>query len=398
MPRHRDILARKLNHRNMSKFQNWIFRQVHGKKLIYNTCWEDPRCDRKLLQLQDDSKVVMITSAGDNALDYLLDNPAEVHAIDMNYRQNALLELKRSALQNADHDTLFDFFGEGASPRAQAVYRAQLRASLPAYAQRYWDQHLRYFSGKGLRKSFYFRGTSGTLAYCCRSYLKVQKAIRQNVEALLNSETMRDQVNAYLALEARIFNPLIRRIFNSHYTMVMAGVPKAQQALIQEQYAGGNVEYLQECLRGVFTELDVSDNYFYQVYLHGNYTRDCCPEYLKSHNFTTLQSRENRLSTYTTTLSDFLQKNPGTYSHYVLLDHQDWLAAHDVPALEEEWRLILENSAPGTRILMRSAATEINFFPDFVKERLRFEEQLTRQTHKEDRVGTYASVYLGIVQ
>ena len=104
------------------------------------------------------------------------------------------------------------------------------------------------------------------------------------------------------------------------------------------------------------------------------------------------------MSTYTTTLSDFLQKNPGTYSHYVLLDHQDWLAAHDVPALEEEWRLILENSAPGTRILMRSAATEINFFPDFVKERLRFEEQLTRQTHKEDRVGTYASVYLGIVQ
>ncbi len=382
----------------MSRLQDWIFEQVHGKKLIYNTCWEDPRCDRKMLQLERDSKVVMITSAGDNALDYLLDDPAEVHTVDMNYRQNALLELKRSALQNNDHDILFDFFGKGAFPDSKSVYKNELRESLPDYARQYWDQHIRYFSGKGLRKSFYYRGTSGALAFFCRNYLKLQKMIRHNVEALLNSQSIRDQVAYYTALEERIFNPFIRRVLNNHYTMVLAGVPKAQQALIHEKYEGGNVEYIQECLRGVFTELDVSDNYFYQVYFRGNYTEDCCPEYLKKHNFDTLREREQRLSTYTTTLSGFLKENPGTYSHYILLDHQDWLAAHDVPALEEEWRLILENSAPGTRILMRSAAAEIDFFPDFVKERLHFEEQLTSETHKEDRVGTYASVYLGIVQ
>ena len=96
----------------MSRFQNWFFQQVHGKKLIYNTCWEDPRCDRKLLDLQSDSKVVMITSAGDNALDYLLDQPAEIHAVDMNYRQNALLDLKRSAFQQLDHKQFFQLFGQ----------------------------------------------------------------------------------------------------------------------------------------------------------------------------------------------------------------------------------------------------------------------------------------------
>ena len=36
----------------------------------------------------------MLTSAGCNALDYLLDGPAEIHAVDVNFRQNALLELK----------------------------------------------------------------------------------------------------------------------------------------------------------------------------------------------------------------------------------------------------------------------------------------------------------------
>ncbi|MEM8906559.1 MAG: BtaA family protein [Bacteroidota bacterium] len=382
----------------MSRFQNWIFHQVHGKKLIYNTCWEDPRCDRKLLNLQSDSRVVMITSAGDNALDYLLDDPAEIHSVDMNYRQNALLELKRSVLRETDHQTLFQFFGQGANANAKEIYEKQLHPTLPNYAQEYWDKHINYFSGKGWRKSFYYRGASGMLAFFCRNYLWLRKVIGQNVEQLLNSKSLREQIDYYAEVEAKVFTPFIRRILNSHYTMCLAGVPKAQQALIQQSYEGGNVEYIQACLRNVFTELTVEDNYFYQVYFRGAYTEACCPEYLKPINFSALQHLQNRISTYNVTLSDFLQQNPGTYSHYILLDHQDWLAAHDVPALEQEWQLILKNSQPGTRILLRSAAIKIDFFPAFVKERVYFDDNLTKAIHKEDRVGTYASVYLGIVK
>jgi len=105
-----------------------------------------------------------------------------------------------------------------------------------------------------------------------------------------------------------------------------------------------------------------------------------------------------KLHSHTTTISGFLKANPGPYSHYVLLDHQDWLAANNKPALEEEWRLILKNSRPGTRILLRSAAQQVGFFPDFVKEAVTFEREATRHTHQIDRVGTYASVYLAIVQ
>ncbi len=382
----------------MSRFQNWVFNQVHGKKLIYNTCWEDPRCDRKLLQLQSNSKVVVITSAGDNVLDYLLEEPAEIHAVDMNYRQNALLEFKRSLLQKTDHETLFQFFGEGHFSNAPKIYTQELRNNLPDYAQDYWDKHIRYFSGRGLRKSFYYRGASGVLAYFCRNYIKWQKIIRQNVEQLFEAKNLREQGVHYTSLEKKIFTPFIKALLNNHYTMCLAGVPRAQQALIQQHYSGGNVEYIQACLRNVFTELEIGDNYFYQVYFNGNYTSDCCPEYLKAENFARLQRQQHKVSSYTTTLNDFLKENPGSYSHFVLLDHQDWLAAHDVAALEEEWRLILANSHSGTRILMRSAATEIGFFPDFIKKRIRFNRDLTQKIHKEDRVGTYASVYLGIVQ
>lgn len=382
----------------MSHFQNWFFNQVHNKKLIYNTCWEDPRCDRKLLNLNQDSEVVMITSAGDNALDYLLDDPKAVHAVDMNFRQNALLRLKQAIFEEKDHKELFHFFGEGNYPEAKSVYKKALRPLLSTDEQKYWDSNIKYFSGKGMRKSFYYCGASGVLAYLCRRYIYLRKQLKQNVSLLMNAQSISEQSSYYATLESRIFNPFISRMLNSHYAMCLAGVPKAQQALMQQEFPGGNVDYIQQCFRHVFTELDISDNYFYQVYFNGHYTPECCPEYLKEKNFTTLKNRQKRIKTYTTTLSHFLKENPGEYSHYVLLDHQDWLAAHDVPALEEEWELILKNSKPGTRILMRSAAKTIDFFPEFIQDKIVFEQELTDRVHQEDRVGTYASVYLGVVQ
>ena len=75
-----------------------IFNTVHRNNLVYNTCWEDPRLDRVALDIGADDNILVITSAGCNALDYALTSPNHVYAVDMNPRQNALLELKLSLI------------------------------------------------------------------------------------------------------------------------------------------------------------------------------------------------------------------------------------------------------------------------------------------------------------
>ena len=70
------------------------FKYIHTHFLIYNICWEDVAIDRKLLKLDESSSVFMISSAGENALTYLLDNPESIVTVDINKRQTALLELK----------------------------------------------------------------------------------------------------------------------------------------------------------------------------------------------------------------------------------------------------------------------------------------------------------------
>jgi len=100
---------------------------------------------------------------------------------------------------------------------------------------------------------------------------------------------------------------------------------------------------------------------------------------------------------HTSTITEFLQAHPGVYSHFVLLDHLDWLAWHDKEALLEEWRQIFRNSGQGTKILFRSAGPDLSFLPVEVTAKLRFFPELTQPLHQRDRVGTYGSLHLAEV-
>lgn len=61
-----------LPRRILRGFHQMCFGAMHRHRLLYNACWEDPRLDRELFQIRPDSRVLVITSAGCNALDHLL--------------------------------------------------------------------------------------------------------------------------------------------------------------------------------------------------------------------------------------------------------------------------------------------------------------------------------------
>jgi S-adenosylmethionine-diacylglycerol 3-amino-3-carboxypropyl transferase len=379
----------------LNQLRDKIFQNIHSNNLIYNTCWEDPRCDREMLQFDQNSKVVMITSAGCNALDYLLDSPAAIHTIDVNSRQNALLELKRALIEYGSFDDLWNMFGEGHYDNAVGIYAEKLRDKMPNYAQQFWDKNIIFFR----KKSFYFQGTSGTFAWWFNQYIDLRPNLRKLVTELLEAKDLATQQAVYQEIEPKIITTWISWIVNRHVTMSLLGVPRAQRQLIIDEYPEEKVAgFVRDCLRNVFMELTTSDNYFWRLYLTGKYTRNCCPNYLVEKNYEKLRENNSRIHQHTCTISEFLRNNPDKYSHYILLDHQDWLAAHDVNALIDEWNLILKNSKKGTKILMRSAAFELNFIPDFVHSAVDFDTETTERLHKLDRVGTYASVHLGIVK
>jgi S-adenosylmethionine-diacylglycerol 3-amino-3-carboxypropyl transferase len=385
-------------------FSGRVFKFVHGNNLVYNTCWEDPRLDRVALELQSHDNVLVITSAGCNALDYALCSPNHVYAVDMNPRQNALLELKQQAIRHLEYEDFFKMFGVGRLPNARAIYNDKLRSGLSDWSQAYWDKCIRFFENK--HNTFYFHGTSGAFAKWVSYYIDSVIKVRPQINALLAATSVEEQKEIYeKELKKKFWTWMIRFFMKRDATLSMLGVPKAQRRQIDLQYPGGIMQFIEDCVETVFAKLPMSDNYFWRVYLTGSYTEKCCPEYVKAENFQKLKSGlVDKVTTHTNSVQAFLEQHNGQISRYILLDHMDWLADKLFPILELEWQAILDKAAPNTRILWRSGGLRTDFVDKVqvqhngklthVHELLKFHDETSTRLHKLDRVHTYGSFYI----
>lgn len=386
---------------------NWIsgrvFKFVHGNNLVYNTCWEDPRLDREALKLTSDDRVLVITSAGCNALDYAIAGAGHVHAVDMNPRQNALLELKIAGIRKLEFEDFYKLFGDGHHPQVAGVYRDTLRPALSQWAQTYWDRWIKFFDSP--RRSFYYRGTSGQFARGIRTYIDRIAKIRPEINEIMECQSVEEQREVYTRIEAKFWSRTMRFALNRDTTLSMLGVPKAQRQQIEKQYPGGILAFIQDSMEAVFAKLPIHDNYFWRVYVTGSYTPSCSPEYLKPENFQHLKQTDiSNVSVHTDSVQGFLEKGDQPISRFILLDHMDWLSDHFFPLLESEWQAILSRAAPNTRVLWRSGGLETDFIDRvqvthdgkqiLLPELLTYDKEEAARLHEFDRVHTYGSFYI----
>lgn len=385
-------------------FSARVFSFVHGNNLVYNTCWEDPRLDRIALELGPDDNVLVITSAGCNALDYALTSPNHVYAVDMNPRQNALLELKIAGIKNLEYDDFFSLFGRGRLPGAKAIYEDTLRKDLSPWSQQYWDKKIKFFDNR--RRSFYFRGTSGAFARAINVYIDRVCRARPQIQALLSASSVEEQDRIYHdELKELFWSKPMKFAMNRDTTLSMVGVPKAQRRQVETQYEGGIVKFVQDCVEAVFAKLPLSDNYFWRVYLTGEYTPECCPEYLAQEGFARLKTGlVDRVSAHTNSVQGFLEQHDGQISRFVLLDHMDWLSDQFFPMLELEWQAIVDRASPDARVLWRSGGLRTDFIERVevskdghvtaLPELLTHHQDLADELHAKDRVHTYGRFYI----
>ncbi len=381
-----------------------VFNFVHTHNLVYNTCWEDPRLDRVALELGPDDTVLVITSAGCNTLDYALTGPKHIYAVDMNPRQNALLEMKLAGIRALDFETFWQMFGEGRLRSVRQVYREKLRHLLSPWARRWWDKRIKFFHSR--RRTFYFRGTSGAFARLMNVYIDRVLRLRPWVDAILEAKTVEEQREIYEThLRDRFWSRSVRFLMNRDTTLSLLGVPRAQREQVENHYEGGLIQYVQDCVEAVFAKLPLADNYFWRVYITGHYTPDCCPEYLKPDNFQRLKDGLiDRISIYTGTVEEFLVENDVPISRFVLLDHMDWLSSKYFDLLQSEWEAIIRRATPNARVIWRSGGlftpfvdrvqVTVNGHTWELGELLTYHRELAHRLHEKCRVHTYGSFHI----
>ena len=384
----------------IDRFDQRLFSLITGRSLVYNACWEDPAVDRDILRLSPEDEVLVITSAGCNALDYALQGPRSVWAVDANPRQNALLALKVAALRRLDHADVWQLFGEGRHPRARQLCADRLRPALDPFAQRFWDRRIGWFDSR--RGSFYFHGLSGLAAWGFRRYLALQPKLREAVSRMFEAESIEAQREIYQReVGPRLWTRPVNALLSSQLVMNLLGVPHPQRKLVELQHGGQVAGFIREAIEYVVCSLPLRDNYFWRVYFTGRYTERCCPEYLKPQNTAALRDGLiDRVHWRTDTVTGFLRQHSGQISRFVLLDHMDWMSTYHPDALREEWEAILRRATPNARILLRSAQSQPAYLESValgpeqrrLRELLAFREEGIDAWQAADRVHTYAGL------
>jgi len=384
-----------------------VVARVYLNKILFNCAWEDPRLDLEALKLTEEDNILIITTAGCNVLSLALNSPKHIYSIDRNICQNALLELKIAAIREFDYSTFWKLFGTGRLANFSKLHYPRLRQHLSPAARAFWDKHAHYFNGKGLRPSFYWRGCSGFLAWFVRGYIRLL-GLNKAFNELLNASSIQEQQRIYSTkIERRMWNPVIMWFFGSSASLaILNGVPEAQRQLLEKEGGSKTIgHFIKEQIDFVCTQLPLKDNYFYRVYLTGEYTKECCPDYLTEDGFEKLKGGlVDKLSIHTTTITEFLQEHKKKdITRYVLLDHMDWMASAP-KALSEEWQEMVDHAAEGARFLWRSASVEASYVGNTeikrgdsivpVKELMNYDYTLANKLHALDRVHTYASFFI----
>ncbi|KIW48588.1 uncharacterized protein PV06_01160 [Exophiala oligosperma] len=383
--------------------------QQFGSEYIYAFNWEDPKVDRQLLNIKKDDVILTITSAGDNILDYLLERPRRIHAVDLNPCQNHLLELKVAAFTALPYADVWKLFAEGQHPDFRNLLLQKLSPHMSSQAFQYWLNRASIFSTPG---GLYESGGSRHAIKLVRRLTKVF-GLTSKVSTICKVETLNEQREIWPSIRNVLLSwPLHKAVVSTEWwAWKAAGVPPAQHALILNDFAqraqttkskkicGEAVwKYVVDTLDPVVETTQLStDNYFYYLCLQGKYSRKCHPRYLgvKAHAQLSRPDMFDGLRIHTDEIMEVIARiSPSTLTIAILMDSMDWFNPEETAAREQIMALnrVLK---VGGRVLFRSAALRPWYADIFEQNAFEVKCVGRRDSGKcIDRVNMYASAFI----
>lgn len=370
---------------------------------VYNQIWEDPRVDLKALELDGDSRVLTISSGGCNALNYLLEHPGSVTAVDLNRHHLALLKLKIAALKSVpDHQAFFGLFGKGTDDENVRNFEKFIKRELDPETRDYWTgryglrrrRRIELFSGKGI----YNHSRNG---YFLRFFHALAKTIGCDPEAVLKADSIEEQQRLYEKHIDPFFDSLlIKAVGRMPVTLFGLGIPPQQYQELKRDLDGNGtiIDIYRERARRLAAGFPADDNYFAWQGLARRYDTErgkALPEYLKSENFEDLRSMAPRIETRVISVTEEIRRQPlGTYNRFVFLDAQDWM---NPESIEELWSLVAHRSKPGARLIFRTAGKLSpieSALPAGLCRRFEYHKDLSDQLFTLDRASIYGGFHL----
>lgn len=326
--------------------------------LVYPQIWEDPEVDLEALQIAPGQRIMTIASGGCNALSYLVADPREIIAVDLNTSHAALNRLKIAALRNLpDYDAFFSFFGDANSKSNIELYDRYIASRLDPATRSFWNA--RDFRGRR-RIDRFARGfyRSGLLGRFIAAGHAVARFYGKNPKVMLAARSLDEQREIYDRELKPLFDKrLVKSILNLRSSLFGLGIPPAQY----DALSGGRPmhDVIEERLARLACGFPLDKNYFAWQAFNRGYASGASgplPLYLQRENFATVRERAHRIEMRNISYTDQLRSLPASHiDRFVLLDAQDWMTDQ---TLAELWDEITRTARPGARVIFRTAGED----------------------------------------
>jgi S-adenosylmethionine-diacylglycerol 3-amino-3-carboxypropyl transferase len=256
----------------------------------YSIVWEDLHALQNTLQVNTTDRVLCITSAGDNVLGLLLYQPAELHAIDINPAQNALLRLKQEAITRLGYNEFSILAGLQQGNRSRLV--GKLFPEQDHSEQQQWLEN-----DLLMDKGFIFLGKlERYLAAFQRQYITHDVLVRD----LLHAEKEQTRTGLF----GQLMQPLKRQFQNYFNNDNMGNRGRDPRMLKYVQVNTG--DHFFNKLQQKCAARQLLNNPFVTYFLNGNFTRDALPPYLQPENFNQLKKSVHLIKTIDSDLESYL--------------------------------------------------------------------------------------------
>lgn len=377
---------------------------------VYNQIWEDPRVDLQALNLDEASRILTISSGGCNALNYLVENPASITAVDLNPYHIYLLRLKLAALKFLpDFEDFFNFYGFGENASNVENYNKYIAPNLDAETRRFWESN--GFFGQlfyGRRINYFVKGglyNHSRNGYFLRFFHRFSNLCGWQPEEVLRAKNADEQRRLYRKNIEPFFDSFfVRAVGKMPVTMFGLGIPPQQYDELKKDLTGGKnlIDVYRERAERLACDYPIQENYFaWQAFArkYDTENRRAVPEYLKAENHPVLKSNASKIRTGINSVTEEITNNPpNTFNRFVFLDAQDWMTAD---AMTELWRAIADRAEKNSRIIFRTAGAvspiEKNL-PKNLQSKFSYQKELSDELFLEDRASIYGGFHLYVFE
>ncbi len=374
-----------------------LFAQVFTS-FVYPQIWEDPAVDLEALALPPGARIATIASGGCNVMSYLLAEPGQIIAVDLNPAHLALLRLKVEAARRLDdHADFYRLFGEARGKANVALFDDKIRPHLDSETRRYWQgrnlkgqRRIRLFAD-GLYRHGVLGKTIGLAHLACRLH-------GADPRQLLAARTEAEQIRLFETVLAPVFDkPLVKALAKMPTSFYGLGIPPEQYTALTAENPDDPAAVVRERVRRLVCDFPLSDNYFAWQALGRAYgpAGTAVPPYLEAASYPALRRLVDRVDVRHRTMTEAVASEPaGTLDGYVLLDAQDWMTPVQLEAL---WSEIDRTGSAGARVICRTAGATSpveRHLPEAIRQRWRRLDELSATLFARDRSAVYGGFHV----